>query len=127
MKQITENSVNAFIANQEFKYKYKDYDQFTGSRVNDYAMRVVVSGNDTELKQWGNTIAYKNGLDTMFSFCGYPTVTTKERINGLLEKLGSEIRIITKNFQLYAVAQSGNKKPLLDDYYYSVNELNLMN
>jgi len=70
MRQITKDSVNAF------KNRIPFYRQ---------NMEVVVRDYITVLKLFGNDIAYltlKNEL--VITNAGYKTVTTKERLNGVL-------------------------------------------
>jgi len=58
----------------------------------------------TRLGLHGHTIAWWDDDDdeTLFiNFCGYPTTTTKERINGLCELLGLGRPFYVKDFQLY--------------------------
>ena len=71
MRQITKDSINAFLNAQYFK------------RSN---MEVEVLPNVTILKYWGNCIAYLyNDPEKTLSItnCGYFTNTTKERLNAL--------------------------------------------
>tara|TARA_R110000751_G_scaffold3827_13_gene17843 strand:- start:106 stop:399 length:294 start_codon:yes stop_codon:yes gene_type:complete len=71
MRKITKESVQAFMNAQKFKKSN---------------MEVVVLPNVTVLKLYGNEIAYRyNDPERTLSItnCGYFTVTTKERLNGL--------------------------------------------
>ena len=48
---------------------------------------------------FGNEIARFDGSNLMISDGGYElTTTTKERLNGLLQMYGSNVRVFTKNF-----------------------------
>ena len=45
----------------------------------------------------GNLIAERGKSKTWFTLAGRPTVTTRDRINGLLELSGSDCRVFQKN------------------------------
>ena len=45
---------------------------------------------------FGNLIAKKSNGHTLITFCGHPTVTTKERLNGL-----SNVRFTSRKGKLY--------------------------
>ena len=75
MRQITKESVNAFLEVKPF---------------NKQNMKVEVLPNVTILKLLGNAIAYRyNDPERTLSItnCGWQTNTTKERLNALLSAL----------------------------------------
>ena len=89
MRQITNDSVNAFMSGQKF------------SKSN---MLVEVLPNVTILKYHGNSIAYKyNDPKNTISItnCGWETTTTKERLNAVLYKAGKSYSIKQKQFIWY--------------------------
>ena len=45
----------------------------------------------------GNLIAERGTTKTWFSLAGWPTVTTRDRVNGLLQLSGSDYRVFQKN------------------------------
>ena len=45
----------------------------------------------------GNLIAERGKSKLWFTLAGWPTVTTRDRINGLLELRGSDSRVFQKN------------------------------
>ena len=45
----------------------------------------------------GNLIAERGTTKTWFTLADWPTVTTRDRINGLLELSGSDCRVFQKN------------------------------
>ena len=45
----------------------------------------------------GNLIAERGKSKTWFTLAGWPTVTTRDRINGLLQLSGSDYRVFQKN------------------------------
>ena len=78
MRQITKDSVNAFYNGDSFK------------RDNTV---VAVWGNVIQLELHRHNIAtyYKLENKLMISSCGWLTNTTKERLNGVLDKIGVKI------------------------------------
>ncbi len=101
MRQITNESVNAFISGRSFK---KD---------NTVIVINEVTGN-VSLLLYGNLIALLSGSELMINHQGWKTNTTKERLNGILNAynlprlsvkkgvwyLGNEEFNGTKTFQL---------------------------
>lgn len=85
-KKITMDSVHAFIAGKPFR------------REN---MEVNINDNVTYLRLWGNTIATKTKDGRVYiDACGWYTVTTKERLNYLLDTYNLP-RIYQKNWLWY--------------------------
>ena len=108
MRHITEKAVDAFMTNDKF------------SKQN---TKVVLFKDDVELKLHGHTIAYKDGADIKVSFCGYPTNTTKERLNGLLARIGKDYRFVTRDYDLHVAGFDGWLMPIDDDKYLSLNSI----
>ena len=91
MRQITQDSVNAFLNASEF---------------NRQNMNVEVLPNVTILKLHGNSIAYLyNDPNKTLSItnCGWFTNTTKERLNAL-----PNVNIYQKNFIWYLNGEEWN-------------------
>ena len=66
----------------------------------------TVTDND-EVLLHGNRIMWKNGGgDICLSMCGWATRTTRERLNALLEVLGSRYRIVQRNGEQWAMTES---------------------
>ena len=90
MRQITKESVNAFLNAKKF---------------NKSNMTVEIEPNVTILKYQGNAIAYKyNDPKKTISItnCGWKTNTTKERLNGVIILAGLNIEpIYQKNWDWY--------------------------
>ena len=85
-KKITMDSVDAFLTDKEFR------------REN---MEVNTNGDVTYLRLWGNTIATKTNDGRVYiDTCGWHTVTTKERLNYLLDNYNLP-RIYQKNWLWY--------------------------
>jgi hypothetical protein len=96
-RQITIDAVRAF--NNSYKFKRDN----TEVRIIEVQRPIMAHYTDptdystrTELRLHGSVIAYKNNSGVYISNCGYKTVTTKERLNGL-----SGVHIQQKNFVWY--------------------------
>lgn len=73
MRQITQQSVNAFFEGVNFK------------KAN---MRVENRGDEIFLYLHDNMIAHLQGVELFITTCGWESNTIKERLNGLLDKYG---------------------------------------
>jgi hypothetical protein len=97
MKNITFDSVNAFLSAKKF---------------NQSNMHVEVLPNVTILKYHGNSIAYKYNdpkKTIAITNCGWETNTTKERLNGVISLSGLNIgQIYQKNFIWYLDGKEWN-------------------
>jgi len=79
MRQETQKIMSAFLRGQKAS-----------------AARTNTDGNTVWLH--GNKIAQRSEGDFVdFSLAGWPTVTTRDRVNGLLELSGSDYRVFQKN------------------------------
>ena len=79
MRQETQKIMSAFLRGQKAS-----------------AARTNTDGNTVWLH--GNKIAQRSEGDFVdFSLAGWPTVTTRDRINGLLQLSGSDYRVFQKN------------------------------
>tara|TARA_R110002020_G_scaffold149428_1_gene325685 strand:- start:182 stop:478 length:297 start_codon:yes stop_codon:yes gene_type:complete len=95
MRQITKESVNAFMNAKKF---------------NKQNMKVEVLPNVTILKLHGNSIAYRyNDPQRTLSVtnCGWFTPTTKERLNAL-----PNVNIYQKSFKWYLNGVEWNGEPI---------------
>jgi hypothetical protein len=95
MRQITRDAANAFNNNCNFKRSN------TEIRVNAEAEAY------TELRLHGNLIAWKNNAGMFISTCGWHSVTTKERLNGLYG-----VNIYQENFIWYLNGEAWNGEPI---------------
>lgn len=86
MRKITRDSINAFLHGRRF------------SRGN---MTAAPGINGHTLRLHGHTIAVMTADAVILSDCGWQTTTTKERLNGLLEILGTGARIYQRDFAWY--------------------------
>ena len=87
------------------------------------AQRTNTDGNTVWLH--GNKIAhrqqdtYDHGL-VQFTLAGWPTVTTRDRINGLLELSGSDYRVCQRNLRQYLIKDGETVRELGDSEWVSV-------
>ena len=91
MRQITRDSVDAFMSARKFRKQN---------------MEVKVLPNVTILLLHGNEIAYRyNDVDRTLSItdCGWQSVTTKERLNGI-----PNVQIQQKNFEWFLNGKEWN-------------------
>lgn len=89
MRQITKESINAFLDNKDFKKSNTT---------------VVATGNITMLYLHGNQIAKRNPIteEIEINNCGWQSNTTKERLNGIFDCLDRyQDGIYQKNFKWY--------------------------
>ena len=83
MRKLTQDSIRAFNNNYRFKRGNTE-------------VRIIGDYEQTQLRLHGNLIAYKDNTGTYISTCGYSTVTTKERLNGLYD-----VHIYQKDWNWY--------------------------
>ena len=88
MRQITIDSIRAFRNNQKFKRGNME--------VRVYDNPVMGTQNFRDLRLHGNVIATLSNDGMTISTCGWNTVTTRERLNGL-----PNVHLIQRNWQLY--------------------------
>jgi hypothetical protein len=100
MRQITADAVSAFNNNRNFKRSN------TEVRVIDEDLGIYHIKR-TDLRLHGNLIAWKNNEGTFISTCGWNSVTTKERLNGLYG-----VNIYQKNFIWYLNGEAWNGGPI---------------
>lgn len=89
MRKVTEKAVRAFIEGRNFTKSNTTVHGFFGLF-------------STEFLLFGNMIAlYERKKNKLYvTTAGYPTVTTKERLNGILDAFGLP-RVYQKNFEWY--------------------------
>lgn len=69
--------------------------------------RIVSENGKVSVYLWGTKVAEVTDRHITLFSGGYQTVTTKSRINGILQGLGCNWRIYQKDFQWYARHPSG--------------------
>lgn len=72
-----------------------------------------VHSNGQVMALHGNTIAMYDALEGTLTVrdAGWQTVTTKERINGVLEVFGINTKIVQSNHQWYILSEQGYRTP----------------
>jgi hypothetical protein len=88
MRQITIDSIRAFRNNQPFKRGNME--------VRVYDNPVMGTQNFRDLRLHGNIIATLSDEGLTISTCGWNTVTTRERLNGL-----PGVHVTQRNFELF--------------------------
>ena len=81
------------------------------------AQRTNTDGHSVWLH--GKLIAYRGAAKTLFTLAGWPTVTTRDRINGLLELRGSDSRVFQKN-GIQFLANGKDVREIDEDEWVSV-------
>ena len=92
-RKITTQAVRAFYENKNFKLANTE---------------VHADSTGTYLYLWGNLIAKKCGQRVSISLAGYNTVTTRERLNGLLKLVNKGVT--TKQGRVYLVSKEGKEE-----------------
>ena len=82
------------------------------------AQRTNTDGNSVWLH--GNEIVHRGDHNTWFTLAGWPTVTTRDRINGLLELSGSDYRVCQRNLRQYLIKDGETVRELGDSEWVSV-------
>ena len=68
----------------------------------------------------GNLIAERGKSKLRFTLADWPTVTTRDRINGLLELSGSDYRVCQRNLRQYLIKDGETVRELGEDEWVSV-------
>ncbi len=80
--------------------------------------------NGTELYLFGNKIAYKKDNDIIISMCGYNTITTKDRLNCLIDHVRPDFKIFSKDYTPFLVNCRTNESLKLNAQdEYNLNEV----
>ena len=90
MRKISKLAARAFINERKFSRDNTSVRSFP-----------TIGGNMTELYLHGNIIARKRGDKIHLSLAGWPTMTTRERLNTLLYMLGSKMRFHQHEHEQY--------------------------
>lgn len=106
MRQITEDSVKAFLAGRQFCRQNMDTDgEF--------------------LKLHGNVIAEKHEDGILIGLAGWNTPTTRERLNGLLFYLKCNLRIGTKKGEPYIYSWVSDWQNATSDASFLIGEVKM--
>ena len=102
MRQETQKIMSAFLRGQKAS-----------------AARTNTDGHNVWLH--GNKIARRSEGDFVdFSLAGWPTVTTRDRINGLLQLSGSDYRVCQRNLRQYLMKNGETVREIGDIEWVSV-------
>jgi len=92
MRNITKQSVTGFMNSKAKKYgKNMEVVQMVDAD--------FIDGTGYALRLWGNTIALRDDCQFFLTLAGHNTVTTRERLNGLLQCYGiNNVGFAQRNF-----------------------------
>ena len=91
MRKISKLAARAFINERKFSRDNTSVRSFP-----------TIDGKMTELYLHGNVIARKRGGKIHLSLAGWPTMTTRERLNTLLNELNKSIRFYQHKHEQFA-------------------------
>ena len=91
MRKVTEQSANAFNTGRAFRSSNTT---------------VTVTPESVQMRLYGHLIAEKTGSKLVVNSCGWMTVTTKERLNGI-----PGVSVQQRNFQWFLNGQPWNGGP----------------
>jgi len=104
MRKISKDAARAFCNNHKFNRDNTQVRSFP-----------TIAGTMTELYLHGNIIARKRNDKIHLSLAGYPTMTTRERLNTLLSELNKSIRFYQhKHEQFASYEYFGSQSPKYD-------------
>jgi len=113
MRKITERAVSAFIVGQYFSGR--------NTRVSSCTYRSSTTDDlctGWEMYLHGNRIAYRNNVNgTTLSLAGWNTVTTRDRLNGLLERMDKPWRFTQRAFEPYLIDIETRKLVEIRDWW----------
>lgn len=72
----------------------------------------------------GNKIAERGSDGVWLSLHGWNTITTRERLNGLLSHMGAKFRFAQRKGEAVIVTQDGLTQRVCDWQFHSLDELN---
>ena len=88
MRKITQDAIDAFNSQRPFKRNNTE---------------VRIENSESHMLLHGNTIAISDGPRVLITHGGWPTPTTKERLNGI-----TGVNIHQKDFQWYLNGEAWN-------------------
>ena len=107
--KISTKAAQNFINGVKFK---------SGQTAVEVGHSVINSKPVKALSLYGHVIASQTGDALLINFCGYPTATTKERLNALMSELRTGLKFHTKKGVLCC-----NERPINDNGLIYINEL----
>lgn len=115
MRKITKESSEAFV---NFKSYKKDNTEVEIQKVGykyDEVATFYLHGNRIAEATRVNFPEYERLKSVKIDLCGWHTPTTRERINGILEALGYDFRVASRNFEQVLVRGTWNGKEYLGE------------
>ena len=121
MRKVTEKAVSNFLKGKTAKTANTEIRRFESG----------YQGDVFTMRLHGNLIASREESPKMIRFTlnGYNTVTTRERLNGILEAIGKPYRFAQRNHQAVIVWMDGDKQrkiQISSDEFYSLTDLDEM-
>ena len=98
MRKISKDAARAFCNNRKFNRDNTQVRSFP-----------TIAGTMTELYLHGNIIARKRNDKIHLSLAGWPTMTTRERLNTLLSELESDVRFRQSKHEQFAIDRDYDK------------------
>jgi len=113
MRKITKESSEAFVNFEQYNKSNTEVAIKYGYSLSDEIARFYLHGNCiAEITR--STLPECQGLKSIeIDLCGWRTPTTRERINGVLEALGYDFRIASRNYEQVLVRNTWNGKEYL--------------
>ena len=99
MRKITQDAARAFKQGKNFS---RDNTRVEVKK----DLYCDVSGNVTQLYLHGHCIAEQTVNSLHISLCGWPTMTTRERLNGLLDTLNIQKHLYQEKHEQYIFDRS---------------------
>lgn len=105
MRKITEQAAMAFVCRRNFRQSNTQVIFKDGGLASDTVALLL----------HGNAIALREGGQLAISLAGWDTLTTRERLNGLLDVLGRDTRLVrVKGKTLLVTGSESVEMPLYD-------------
>ena len=116
MRKISKLAARAFINERKFSRDNTSVRSFP-----------TIGGNMTELYLHGNIIARKRGDKIHLSLAGWPTMTTRERLNTLLNEMNSKLRFHQHKHEQYVwcIGADSPSKPINARSWYLLEHTGL--
>ena len=115
MRKISQLAARAFIAGRKFNRDNTSVRLFP-----------TIAGEMTELYLHGNVIARNRNGKMQLTLAGWPTMTTRERLNTLLSELNSNIRFYQRKHDQFACSwRHGYDIPINSSSWYLLEDTGL--
>jgi hypothetical protein len=113
MKQITQKAVSAFMAGKNFTSGN------TSVTTHDGIVKLRLHGNTIAKRELSKPVSH-----TQVTLCGYNTVTTRERVNGLLQAIGATQFFVQRSYEAHLKDYATQKTRAIDceDWFYMLGD-----